>query len=882
MTALFDRLLSVKLHIDAPRLLLLLSFMVLSQHLACTTLPNPAMQQEFLLHQNWELYIPSDSTWIPAKVPGTVHGDLLAAGIIEDPYIGDNEQKYQWIEEQDWTYRCTFTVPDGFSESTRKQLMFEGLDTYAEVYLDDSLMLKADNMYRSWQVQLDELQPGNTHQLRVTFLSPVRIGKEKMAQLNYFIPAQNEQAPTDARTSVHTRKAPYHYGWDWGPRLVTSGIWQSVKLVEWEKARIPDVHFKLQDLSDSVAVYEVEIEAEAEKTGPSTFWIALNGKLLTEWKDTLQQGVHVYTHDLQISTPRLWWPIGLGEAYQYRTTVEVWQEGSFAARHEGKLGVAKIEMVQPQDEDGKGAGFFIQVNGKPVFAKGANYIPADVLIPRADVDQVIEDALAAHMNTLRVWGGAVYEREKFYERCAEEGILVWQDFMFACAMYPGDEGFLNNIEQEAIEQVKRLRKYPNLVIWAGNNEIWGAFQNWGWKQKFGYNQQQADTMWQHYQAIFYDLLPQVVSTYDSSKLYWPCSPAAAPDRESSPLSGDQHFWDVWFGEKPFTAYEEEPGRFISEYGFQGYPDLATLQAVADSQPLHWDSVFLRSRQRSPMNWIRQGFNGNDMIQRYLEKEFPIPDSFPNYVYLSQLLQAQALEHAIEAHRANRPYTMGSLYWQLDDCWPTVSWASVDYYGRWKAAHYQARRSFAPLMVTAQEKGDSLLIFGVSDYLERTPVKLELQLFDLEENKVVWRYVQEDSLEGQSAKKLVGFRTRKLIKKRNRTHQVLRIILTLPTSISAEKVFWFVPRKEVTLPKAKLSYSIEPVNGGCHLWLSSDTAAFSVKVALPDEWKISDNYVNVFPGTPRRLAITGPGLTPARLRSTVRLVHLSEVISQEEL
>jgi beta-mannosidase len=337
------------------------------------------------------------------------------------------------------------------------------------------------------------------------------------------------------------------------------------------------------------------------------------------------------------------------------------------------------------------------------------------------------------MNILRVWGGAVYETDYFYDLCAEKGIILYHDFMFACSLYPGDDEFAENVKLEAEEQVKRLRNYPNIMIWAGNNEILNGWHEWHYQERFGYNDQQKDTLWKYYTRIFYDVLPNAVKKHDPEKLYWSCSPQSDNDKLQNPYSGDQHFWSVWFGEQPFSAYEEQPGRFISEYGFQSYPSINTIRKITKQENLSMESEVLLKRQRSPMENLGKGKNGNHMIDKYLNKEFRKPKDFESYVYVSQLLHAQAIKTASEAHRRNKPYTMGSMYWQINDCWPTISWSTIDYYGNWKAAHYQARNSYKEFLVSITQKDDAVKVYIISDRLKETAGELKINAYDFNGN-----------------------------------------------------------------------------------------------------------------------------------------------------
>ncbi|HYY96248.1 MAG TPA: glycoside hydrolase family 2 TIM barrel-domain containing protein, partial [Pyrinomonadaceae bacterium] len=531
------------------------------------------------LHAGWKFREAGKGEWRAATVPGCVHTDLLANKLIEDPFYRDDEPKLQWIGKTDWEYQTTFDVPPRLLQREHVELVFEGLDTYATVTLNGSVLLEADNMFRTWRADAKRLLKPGANTLRVLFRSPVNEILPLMAKMSYQLPASNDQGE---KTSPFTRKAPYQYGWDWGPRFVTSGIWRPVSLEAWDAARVESLRVVQKQLGRDSA--QLTAEVEVVSTGERDATVVVEN--LTDKSAPIAQpvklaaGANQVAVNFRINKPRLWWPNGMGEHALYDIRVrlltpgkdhDIFREVDAAA---ARVGLRTVELRQQPDKEGKS--FTFVVNGVPVFMKGANWIPADSFptrMTRERYRQLVESARDARMNMLRVWGGGIYESDDFYELCDEMGILLWQEFMFACSMYPGDPAFLENVRAEAVDNVKRLRNHPSIVIWCGNNEIETAWQHWGWKQNL------PAKLWDDYKKIFHGVLPEVVAAYDPARPYWPSSPSSnLEDDPDSQRMGDVHYWEVWHAAKPFNEYERQHPRFMSEYGFQSFPQIETVNA----------------------------------------------------------------------------------------------------------------------------------------------------------------------------------------------------------------------------------------------------------------------------------------------------------------
>ncbi len=781
------------------------------------------------LTENWQFKQHSSKTWLPAKVPGCVHTDLLDNEIIDDPFFADNEQKLQWIGKSDWEYKTSFYAQE-LLDFDRIGLVFKGLDTYADVYLNDSLILKADNIFREWVIDIRDLINPERNDLYICFYYPERIEKDKAAQLNYRLPDERG----------FTRKAPYHYGWDWGPKFVTAGICRPVYLRGWNKVRIENIQIIQNELKGDTAkltaVFEIE-SAQDQKAGLSV--ISADNKTVAKSKILLFEGIKTYSLNFSIPQPKLWWLNGLGDQHLYELGFEV-ETKNVRDKVSEKIGLRTVELIQ--DSDSVGSSFYFKVNGQAVFMKGANYIPQDNFLTRVTDEkyqQTIQSAVDANMNMLRVWGGGIYEKDIFYDLCDENGILVWQDFMFACNMYPGDEPFIENVEQEAIQNVKRLRNHPCIAIWCGNNEVDEGWVNWGWQKSLSYSDRDSIEVRSNYLKVFEDLLPDVVGEFDPQRAYWPSSPKTGWGHKEALYSGDMHYWGVWWGEEPFEVYEQKVGRFMSEYGFQGFPDLRTLDSCLLPGDLILSSPALLNHQKHPRGMV--------LIQKYMEREYNVPDSFEDYIYVSQLVQAYGIKTAIEAHRRAKPYCMGTLYWQLNDCWPVISWSSVDYYNRWKALHYFVKKAYREFLISYEEKNDSLYVFIVSDKQQSINAELDLRIvsFDGEES---WSEKQVVDIAANSSsihfvKEVTGF---------SNSDHLFSVRLISNEKVLASNIYYFLPVKDLQLPEPNIQKEIVKTEKGYRIILKTDKLAKNVFLSIDGDGFFSDNYFDLLPGEEKRI------------------------------
>lgn len=801
------------------------------------------------LHEGWKFRQARLTNWYPATVPGVVHTDLLQNKIIEDPFFRLNERGLQWIDKEDWVYETCFTLAADMMRKENMELVFEGLDTYADVYLNDECILKADNMFRRWSIPVRQYIREENNILKVYFHSPVKIDVPKWDALPYQYPASNDQSENgglfNKKISIFARKAGYHYGWDWGPRLVTSGIWRPVYIRAWSDLRINDVFIEQKEVGAGRAVIAGHVELDADKDMDGvlvTITDEATGRVLGEWQADLKRGTNRVTVDFVLHKPKLWWSNGLGEPFLYRFRTDIIAGGELLDSKTERVGIRSLKVVHQPDKDGHT--FYIELNGRPVFAKGANYIPSDNFLPRVTPEnykRTILDAAGVNMNMLRVWGGGIYENDVFYDLCDEHGIMIWQDFMFACSMYPAEGALLDNIHQEAVDNVKRLRNHACIALWCGNNECQDAWLGWGWKCEIErQNKEYADKIWAQYRQQCHVTLPGVVREYAPGTFYWPSSPFAFEGEMSGTTDGDRHYWSVWHGKAPISDYDSEKSRFFSEYGFQSFPEFDSVKRYAP-YPEDWDI-----RSEVMMSHQRGGDHANGLIETYLLNEYKKPRDFRAFLYMNHVLQGDAIKTAIESHRRQMPYNMGTLFWQHNDCWPVASWASRDYYGRWKAQHYYVRKAYDDILISSVVEGDDLKVYAVSDRLENTSGRLQLQVCQFD-GTVVHHWGKSVGISGNDSRVCFSAPLAKLLEGANRGTVYVRVDYTDKSGRVYHNNYCLGKQKDMDYPKVDLQTEVRSIEGGYEVTVSADKFARAVCLSVADNESVySDNYFDVQP------------------------------------
>ena len=669
----------------------------------------------------WRMHMPGSDAWHEAHVPGSVYADLIADGTMPDPYYRDNEFAFFDLMKQDWEYVCTFDVPETLP--ARVELVCEGLDTLADVTLNGEPVGHADNMHITWEWNVRALLRPGENELHIVFRSPVN-----------YCAAKNAAAPgwesTDATPGFrHLRKAHCMFGWDWGPRLPDAGVWQPIYLRCWEDAVIDTVDFRQTHHADGRVEVGLRPSIRPRDEAVQPEWQAVitapDGTVIT---------TALYPDDGDIRTvaipePQLWWPHGYGAQPLYTVEVRCVVDGAVVDSYVRRIGLRTLTVSREKDAWGEEFCHIVNAGspggGVKIFAMGADYIPEDNILARvnpARTRRLLEDAALANMNTVRIWGGGYYPDDDFYEICDELGLLVWQDLMFACAFYDLSEDFEASITVEARQNVQRLHHHASLALICGNNEMemfMGYAKDALARGEDGYGPKNHRHV-SDYIKMFEYILPRIVKQQAPETFWWPASPSSGGDFDGANdfHRGDVHYWDVWHGEKPFTEYRKFYFRYASEFGFQSFPCLKTVESFTEPGDRN---VFSRIMERHQRNGAANG-----KIMAYLAQTFRYPNSFDDLLYASQLLQAEAIRYGVEHWRRNRGRCMGAIIWQLNDCWPVASWSSIDYFGRWKAMHYAAKRFFAPVMISAEEEGEVSQNPRINEY-RTTPIERSVRL-----------------------------------------------------------------------------------------------------------------------------------------------------------
>lgn len=806
------------------------------------------------LRDGWKFRQGRSEIWYPATVPGTVHTDLIANEIIEDPFFRLNERGVQWVDKEDWMYETELTATAAETSSSNQELVFYGLDTYADVYLNGESILNANNMHRTWRVNVKGLLKSGSNKLEVYFHSPIKIDLPKCDKYSYSFNTGPDQSQNggifDKLVSIFARKAGYHYGWDWGPRLVTSGIWRDVVLETWNGTRIDDVQLIQNSVTEAEASLSsiVEVRADAAVNN-ATLTVTANGREVAKKQMSLTKGTNRVQMDYTIANPRLWWPNGLGEPYLYDFKTALTVNSKETDSRSQEIGLRSI--VLHNDKDQYGHNLYFEVNGKPVFMKGADMVPLDNFLPRITRERYekhVLDAKAVNMNMIRVWGGGVYEDDYFYQLCDRNGILVWQDFMFACSTYPADDEFIANIRQEAIDNVKRLRNHACIALWCGNNECQDVMYGWGNRKKYYEERGVLPLLESQFKNMYFKCLPEVVAEYGSGISYRPSSPFAFEDTPSDGVNGDAHYWGVWHGRDSIGHYNVERARFFSEYGFQSFPEFESVKIYAP-QKRDWsiNSEVMMAHQRA-------GSYANNLIRDYMDKEFRTPDNFEHFLYVGMILQGDAIKTAMEAHRRDMPYCMGTLYWQHNDCWPVASWAARDYYGRWKAQQYFARQAYRDILVSPTVKDGVVKVHLVSDRRTNAKGKFTITVLTLGGKKLaqVTRNVTAKALTSQV---IFSSALSNMLKGEKRENVIFAVRFETAGAEPYTNVGYACRQKLMNYTHPNYSVDIEPAEGGYEVTVGSDVFARGVFLSLEGiENFFSDNYFDILPGEKRTIHV----------------------------
>ena len=759
---------------------------------------------------------------LEATVPGTNYLDLMNAGVIADPFYGENEKDVYWVAERDWTYEKTFPVTADELKEERIVLICKQLDTIAALFINGEKIGEADNCHMAYEFDIKKYLKEGENTLSITFESPVNYVKERY---------EKEKTPPNSNGQngiIRIRKPQCHFGWDWGPVLPVSGITGDIFIELRSDGKITDMKIRQRKNDDGSFVVSVKVEAdlyEGEKAemslvSPKGEEIKLKG---TEGEFTVEN-------------PELWWTYEMnGKKEQALYTVKAQLKKGRKILHtaEKKIGLRTIELDRSPDEYGETFRFIL--NGVPLFIKGANFIPGDSLPTRFTEDKIeylLDTALYSNMNMIRVWGGGYYESDTFYDLCDKKGILVWQDFMFACQPYPFfDDAFLSNVKDEIEYNIKRLRHHPSLALWCGNNEIETMAMGWlnfpkyiKWTEKF-----------------FHEILPVEVRKFDEDTPFIPGSPCGTGHMKEvdSDNYGDIHLWAVWHGLQNMKYYRKRMTRFCSEFGFESLPDIKTIRTFAKESDYDIHSPVFSAHQKCN--------SGNDKMLYYIASRFRLPKKFEDLIYLSQVTQLECISDATEHWRRNKGRCNGSIYWQFNDCWGVCSWSSLDYYGNYKALQYRAKHFNAPVSVSIEDKDGKVNLFILNDKNEDKKVTLKCKIFHFEKG-IIQEKSRDFTIEALKNEKCFTLYEKQLKSKYDLSEIGVKAELYENGELLSEKTYLFKPEKDLDLKKPEMTLSTEIVNDEIAITVKSDIFARLVRVesslsTLP----LSDNYFDLLPG-----------------------------------
>lgn len=801
----------------------------------------------------------SNDDWMQATVPGTVHTDLYNAGKIPDLYYRNNEHDLQWIGEKDWEYKTLFSVTKEMLQKDVIEIIFYGLDTYASININGFDVLTTNNFFRTYKLDCKQWLKEGENSIHIIFKSAKKVVTEYKA--NSYLKQDDEY--------VFIRKPAYHFGWDWGPVYLTSGIWQPIVIKAWDKIQVENIQIKQQSLNKQKAdlINVVELRSAAYQRAKIKLNCVETGQTI-ETSQRLQYGKNYISIPISIDNPKLWWTRNLGEQNLYHFNVEVFVDDKCVSSLETYTGLRTVNIIQEKDKSGES--FLIELNGERIFIKGADYIPQDMFIPRAsksDYEGVIKQAVDANMNMLRVWGGGFFEKDIFYELCDKNGLLVWQDFMFACAMYPGDEDYINNVRQETIDNIKRLRNYPCIALWCGNNENLIGWNDWNWQKP--YSKEVAAQVWFDYEKMFHQMLPEIVNQYDEGRFYWPSSPLFGWGYDVS-SAGDSHNWGVWHAQDPFEKLADptQIPRFMSEFGFQSCPDLNSVKQFTLPEDRNITSDVMKTHQKHHI--------GYPVIDKYMDWYYKKPKDFESYLYISQVMQGWGMEFGIGVHRRSRPHCMGTLYWQINDCYPVCSWASIDYYDSWKAMHYKVRDLYKDLVVSLAKDslGKQVDLYFISDKLQDCNAKLKIYIQDFYGKKILSE--EKDVLvKANQSEKIKTFDIKSILGDLPANEGVMTAELYVEDTLVSICNHYFVLPKDLKLPDYKVKTKVEKNDNGYKVTLSSKTLVKDLYVSFPGYLgNFSDNYFDLLPGETKVIEFRTDKVIP-QAKKNIKLFSLKD-------
>lgn len=780
------------------------------------------------LNGKWMMKNTREEEWIEANVPGSVFNDLFAAGKIEDPFYRDNEEKAIDTARFDYEYTRDFVVEEGLPDMDKVLLKCMGLDTLSQIRINDKLVAETNNMHRTYEFDLKNIINNGVNKIHILFKSPVKFVEQKHRSDPVW------GTPDAIAGFPHIRKAHCMFGWDWGPQIPDSGIWRDIEIQAFKTGRIKDVYITQLHRPDKVIL---DIRTTLER---------YNGKVVKvqfvitdpEGRETIKVVPHnadVLNTQIDIENPKLWWPNGYGSQPLYRVDVKLMDSSEELDRRTCNIGLRTMKVRREKDQWGES--FEFEVNGVSIFAMGADYIPEDNLLARCNrsrTEKLIKDCIEANFNSIRVWGGGIYPEDYFFDLCDKYGLVVWQDLMFACAVYRMTDEFSENIIREAEDNIRRIRHHACLGLWCGNNEMESGWVDWDFPK--------TSRLRTDYVKQFEIVLPEVACREDPNTFYWPASPSSGGGFEdpNSENIGDVHYWDVWHGLKPFTEYRKFCFRFASEFGFQSFPSLKTVESFTLPEDRNIFSYVMERHQKNKA--------ANGKILYYLSETLKYPKDFEHLLYASQVLQAEAIKYGVEHWRRHRGRCMGAIYWQLNDCWPVASWASIDYFGRWKALHYYAKKFFAPVLLSACEEGNTVELHVTNETMESFTGKVIWQLYDNDGN-VLREGAVTDSQDSLSSSMWIKLDFSDILATgKKRRNLYLKYNLYSESSMISSGTVLFDKPKYFEFKNPNLKFDVVEIGDKFVITVNGEAFAKDVEISLRNiDSRFSTNYFDVIPG-----------------------------------
>lgn len=812
---------------------------------------------KFSLNGEWKFRQVENAEWYNATVPGCNYLDLIANDLIKDPFYGTNEKDLYWVSEKDWEYTKTFELQDDILKAEKINLVCKCLDTICDIFVNGNLIGKAENHHLCYKFDIKEYATAK-NEIKIRFYSPVKYVLDKQK-------VETTPANCNGLNGIpHIRKPQCHFGWDWGPVLTPSGISDDIYVEGLNIAQISNVLINQNHSEDSV---KLTINVSADNFDKKDLdckvkVFAPNGKLLEEKSFELVDKGSV---DFNIENPELWWIKDISATEKqplYAVNVEILHKGKAIDEQNKRIGLRTIKLNQDVDKFGKNFQFVL--NGKPIFAKGANWIPSDSFVNRTTKEKLeyyIKSAADCNFNMIRVWGGGYYESDDFYDLCDEYGIIVWQDFAFACQPYPFFiDTFRENVLKEVEYQVQRLRHHASLGLWCGNNEI--ELMAIAWKLRTNY------VAWT--EKFFWDILPEAVSRFDKVTPYIAGTPVGVSHDNgfSNDNVGDTHLWAVWHGLKPMNYYRKRMTRFCSEFGFESLPDIKTIETYAKPEDYSLTSEVFTNHQKCA--------SGNMKMAFYIASRFRLPMKFEDYIYLSQICEQECIRDATEHWRRNKGRCNGSLFWQYNDCWPVCSWSSVDYYGNFKALQYTSKHFFAPLMLSIEDSKKKIDLYVINDTLKAYEGTINYKLYDFSGKILLDEQVICKVLSNSSGL-IHTIKMEDLKGKFNLKESVLVADLVIDDKVVSHKTFLFDKEKNLNLPKANIAYKVEVENGKATITLKADKFARLVRVhSKTITTPFSDNYFDILPDEEKVITIDCKDMTEKQMKQDLIISSVCDV------